>query len=66
MIEALIFLLPAFLVAVCLVGIHVYFGIQVLARQVNKDDLARQHLDAEIDVDADQANRNQECRKKKT
>src|SRR3954447_23383451 len=34
MIEPLVFLWPAFLVAVCLVGIHVYFGIQVLARQV--------------------------------
>ena len=34
-------------------------------RQVDKDDLARQHLDAEIDVDADQTNRNQECRQKK-
>jgi zinc/manganese transport system permease protein len=40
MIEALVFLLPAFLVAVCLVGIHVYFGIQVLARQVIFVDLA--------------------------
>lgn len=40
MIEALIFLLPAFLVAVCLVGIHVYFGIQVLAREVIFVDLA--------------------------
>jgi zinc/manganese transport system permease protein len=40
MIEALLFLLPAFLVAVCLVGIHVYFGIQVLARQVIFVDLA--------------------------
>ena len=40
MIEPLIFLLPAFLVAVCLVGIHVYFGIQVLARQVIFVDLA--------------------------
>jgi zinc/manganese transport system permease protein len=40
MIEALGFLLPAFLVAVCLVGIHVYFGIQVLARQVIFVDLA--------------------------
>jgi zinc/manganese transport system permease protein len=39
MIEALGFLLPAFLVAVCLVGIHVYFGIQVLARQVIFVDL---------------------------
>src|SRR3954452_11650051 len=40
MIEVLGFLLPAFLVAVCLVGIHVYFGIQVLARQVIFVDLA--------------------------
>src|SRR5437764_4701270 len=40
MTEALAFLLPAFLVAVCLVGIHVYFGIQVLARQVIFVDLA--------------------------
>src|SRR3954462_6318884 len=40
MIEALGFLLPAFLVAVCLVGIHAYFGIQVLARQVIFVDLA--------------------------
>jgi zinc/manganese transport system permease protein len=40
MIEPLGFLLPAFLVAVCLVGIHVYFGIQVLARQVIFVDLA--------------------------
>ena len=38
--EPFIFLLPAFLVAVCLVGIHVYFGIQVLARQVIFVDLA--------------------------
>jgi zinc/manganese transport system permease protein len=40
MIEPLVFLWPAFLVAVCLVGIHVYFGIQVLARQVRVGDLA--------------------------
>ena len=40
MIEPLLFLLPAFLVAVCLVGIHVYFGIQVLARRVIFVDLA--------------------------
>ena len=40
MIEPLVFLWPAFLVAVCLVGIHVYFGIQVLARQVIFVDLA--------------------------
>src|SRR3954452_3823745 len=40
MIEVLGFLLPAFLVAVCLVGIHVYFGIQVLTREVIFVDLA--------------------------
>jgi zinc/manganese transport system permease protein len=40
MIEPVLFLWPAFLVAVCLVGIHVYFGIQVLARQVIFVDLA--------------------------
>src|SRR3954453_14186808 len=40
MIEPLLFLWPAFLVAVCLVGIHVYFGIQVLARQVIFVDFA--------------------------
>src|SRR3954462_802052 len=40
MIEALEFLWPSFLVAVCLVGIHVYFGIQVLARNVIFVDLA--------------------------
>jgi zinc/manganese transport system permease protein len=40
MTEPLIFLFPPFLVAVCLVGIHVYFGIQVLARQVIFVDLA--------------------------
>ncbi len=40
MIETLAFLLPAFLVAVCLVGIHVYFGIQVLTREVIFVDLA--------------------------
>src|SRR6476619_7353743 len=38
--EALLFLLPSFLVAVCLVGIHAYFGIQVLARNVIFVDLA--------------------------
>src|SRR5256885_7606084 len=38
--EALEFLWPSFLVAVCLVGIHVYFGIQVLARNVIFVDLA--------------------------
>src|SRR5215208_4401039 len=40
MIEAIEFLWPPFLVAVCLVGIHVYFGIQVLARNVIFVDLA--------------------------
>src|SRR3954469_7652874 len=40
MIEALEFLWPSFLVAVCLVGIHVYFGIQVLTRNVIFVDLA--------------------------
>jgi zinc/manganese transport system permease protein len=40
MIEALTFLWPSFLVAVCLVGIHAYFGIQVLARKVIFVDLA--------------------------
>src|SRR5438874_12109164 len=40
MTEALAFLWPPFLVAVCLVGIHVYFGIQVLARNVIFVDLA--------------------------
>src|SRR5664280_3350754 len=40
MIEALGFLWPSFLVAVCLVGIHTYFGIQVLARNVIFVDLA--------------------------
>jgi zinc/manganese transport system permease protein len=40
MIEALAFLWPSFLVAVCLVGIHAYFGIQVLGRKVIFVDLA--------------------------
>src|SRR5947207_1694044 len=40
MTEALEFLWLSFLVAVCLVGIHVYFGIQVLARNVVFVDLA--------------------------
>ena len=40
MIEPVIFLLSPFLVAVCLVGIHAYFGIQVLARKVIFVDLA--------------------------
>jgi len=38
--EAIVFLWPTFLVAVCLVGIHAYFGIQVLARNVIFVDLA--------------------------
>jgi zinc/manganese transport system permease protein len=38
--EAMAFLWPPFLVAVCLVGIHAYFGIQVLARKVIFVDLA--------------------------
>src|SRR5256885_12314384 len=38
--DALTFLWPPFLVAVCLVGIHAYFGIQVLARKVIFVDLA--------------------------
>ena len=40
MIEPIVFLWPAFLVAVCLVGIHAYFGIQVLVRKVIFVDLA--------------------------
>jgi zinc/manganese transport system permease protein len=40
MIDPLLFLWPSFLVAVCLVGIHAYFGIQVLARNVIFVDLA--------------------------
>jgi zinc/manganese transport system permease protein len=40
MTDALAFLLPPFLVAVCLVGIHTYFGLQVLARRVIFVDLA--------------------------
>jgi zinc/manganese transport system permease protein len=40
MIEALQFLWPSFVVAVCLVGIHAYFGIMVLARRVIFVDLA--------------------------
>src|SRR5947199_7533139 len=40
MTEALAFLWPSFLVAVCLVSIHTYFGIQVLARNVIFVDLA--------------------------
>jgi zinc/manganese transport system permease protein len=40
MIEPLLFLWPSYLVAICLVGIHAYFGIQVLARKVIFVDLA--------------------------
>src|SRR5580704_2931955 len=40
MTDALAFLLFPFLVAVCLVGIHTYFGLQVLARRVIFVDLA--------------------------
>src|SRR5512136_103098 len=40
MTEALAFLWPSFLVAVCLVGIHTHFGIQVLVRKVIFVDLA--------------------------
>ena len=38
--QAIVFLSPAFLVSICLVGIHTYFGIQVLARKVIFVDLA--------------------------
>jgi zinc/manganese transport system permease protein len=38
--NAIAFLWPAFLVSICLVGIHAYFGIQVLARKVIFVDLA--------------------------
>src|SRR5947209_2392970 len=38
--DVLAFLWPPFLVAVCLVGIHAWFGIQVLARKVIFVDLA--------------------------
>jgi zinc/manganese transport system permease protein len=38
--DAVQFLWPSFLVAVCLVGIHTYFGILVLARKVIFVDLA--------------------------
>ena len=40
MTDALTFLWPSFLVAFCLTGIHAYFGIQVLARNVIFVDLA--------------------------
>src|SRR3977135_3692972 len=46
MTEALGFLWPSFLVAVCLVGIHAYFGIQVLARNVIFVDLASAQIAA--------------------
>src|SRR5947208_8226213 len=38
--DVLAFLWPPFLVAVCLVGIHAWFGFQVLARKVIFVDLA--------------------------
>jgi len=38
--EAIALLGPPFLVALCLIGIHAYFGIQVLARRVIFVDLA--------------------------
>jgi zinc/manganese transport system permease protein len=38
--EAIAFLFPPFLVAVCLVGIHAHFGIEVLRRKVIFVDLA--------------------------
>ena len=40
MMAALEFLWPPFLVAFCLVGIHAYFGIQVLTRNIVFVDLA--------------------------
>jgi len=40
MTDTVAFLWPAFLVAFCLVGIHAYFGIQVLTRNVIFVDLA--------------------------
>jgi zinc/manganese transport system permease protein len=40
MIDTLGLLWPPFLVALCLIGIHAYFGIQVLARRVIFVDLA--------------------------
>jgi zinc/manganese transport system permease protein len=40
MTDALTLLWPPFLVALCLIGIHTYFGIQVLARKVIFVDLA--------------------------
>jgi zinc/manganese transport system permease protein len=38
--DALVLLWPAFVVAICLVGIHTYFGIEVLRRKVIFVDLA--------------------------
>ena len=38
--DAVLLLWPSFLVALCLVGIHAYFGLQVLARNVIFVDLA--------------------------
>jgi zinc/manganese transport system permease protein len=38
--DAIALLLPPFLVALCLIGIHTYFGLQVLARNVIFVDLA--------------------------
>jgi zinc/manganese transport system permease protein len=40
MTDAIAFLWPPFLVALCLIGIHTYFGIQVLTRNVIFVDLA--------------------------
>jgi zinc/manganese transport system permease protein len=40
MTDAIALLWPPFLVALCLIGIHAYFGIQVLARRVIFVDLA--------------------------
>jgi zinc/manganese transport system permease protein len=40
MTDAIALLWPPFLVALCLIGIHTYFGIQVLARNVIFVDLA--------------------------
>src|SRR5688572_18586240 len=40
MIDAVLLLWPCFLVALCLVGIHTYFGLQVLSRNVIFVDLA--------------------------
>ncbi|WP_407175177.1 metal ABC transporter permease [Bradyrhizobium sp. STM 3562] len=38
--QAIVLLWPPFLVSVCLVGIHAYFGIQILARKIIFVDLA--------------------------